>query len=127
MAVETLPSEVFIIVDILDRKKAEDIVIIDVRDVLQGLCDYFVIATSLSPDHGRILSDLIEEELKKREGIFIHHIEGYEKGTWILVDTGGVVVHIFNKDTRKFYDLESLYSGLKTYTKKDVEIIQNKK
>jgi len=94
---------------IIYDKKGEDIVIIDVSDVLQGICDYFIIATSLSDEHARALADEIELKLKKEKGILIDHIEGYEKGKWVLVDTGDVVVHIFDKETRAFYDIESLY------------------
>jgi len=94
---------------IIYNKKGEDIVIIDVSDVLKGVCDYFIIATSLSSEHARALADEIEFKLKKEKGVLIDHIEGYEKGEWVLVDIGDIVVHIFDKKKRVFFDLESLY------------------
>ncbi len=101
------------ITKIIYDKKGEDILIIDVSEVLKGICDYFIIATSLSNEHSRALADEIEEKLKKEKGILIHHIEGYEKGKWVLIDVGDVVVHIFDEETRKFYDIESLYEDEK--------------
>ncbi len=109
---------------IIYDKKGEDIVIIDVSDVLKGICDYFVIATSLSDEHARALAEEIEFKLKKEKGILINHIEGYEKGIWVLVDTGDVIVHIFDRKTREFYDIESLYEEDK---KIRYEVIRNQK
>ncbi|MEN3046707.1 MAG: ribosome silencing factor [Candidatus Hydrothermales bacterium] len=96
--------------EIIYNKKGEDILIIDVRNLLKGICDYFILATSLSEDHARAIADEIESKLKKR-GIKIHHIEGYENGKWVLVDAGDVIIHIFDEKTRAFYDLESLYEN----------------
>ena len=99
--------------ELIYNKKGENIIIIDVRDVLKGICDYFIIATSLSDEHARSIADEIEIKLKKEKGILINHIEGYENGKWVLVDAGDVVVHIFDEETRNFYDLESLYENNK--------------
>ncbi|WP_448587867.1 ribosome silencing factor [Thermocrinis sp.] len=99
------------VVHLLEEKKAEDIVVLDVSG-LTNISDYFVIATANSPIHARALTDHIVETLGK-EGITPLHIEGMDNAHWILVDFMDIIVHIFQKEWREYYDIEWLYSNAK--------------
>ncbi len=114
-----IPELIKKVFKVLYNKKAEDLLLIDVSRVLTGICDYFIIATGYTDDHLRGLSIEIEKKLKK-DGILPHHIEGYEKGVWILMDYDDFVIHLFLDETRKYYDLESLWGDQKTYRVNDV-------
>lgn len=91
----------------LDKHKAMDIKVIGVAE-LTSIADYFVIASGSSTTQVKALSDYVEEELAK-EGQEPRRIEGYAASNWILMDYGTVVVHIFQAETRTFYDLERLW------------------
>ncbi len=75
-----------------------------------GVCDYFVIASGTSTTQVRAISDNISRKLKDK-GERIWHIEGEREALWILLDYGDVVAHVFCEGTRRFYDLERLWSG----------------
>ena len=96
------------IVKILDSKKALDIRVIGISD-LTIIADYFVLATGTSNTQVKALADEVEYQLK-RQDIMPNRIEGYNSSSWILVDYGNIVVHIFQKDTRDFYSLERLWA-----------------
>jgi len=102
------PSElVKAIATILDGKKAVDITAI--RTAEQTIItDYFVIATGTSSTHVKALTDELEYEMKKRHGILPRGVEGRASG-WILLDYGAVLVHVFQKEQRAYYNLERLW------------------
>lgn len=89
------------------KMKGEEIVVFNVRKIFP-LSDYFVIVTVNSRLHAQSLSLEIEHRLKDQQ---LHPlgVEGYEDGRWILMDYGDVIVHIFLKEVREFYDLEMLW------------------
>ena len=89
-------------------KKALDIVIIKMMKKMSSVCDYLVIASGTSTTHVRALSDNIIRELKLK-GQSLWHIEGEREASWILLDFGDVVCHLFLEDTRAFYNLEELW------------------
>ena len=95
------------IVRSLDNHKATDIRAIDVRE-LTSLTDYFVIAEGQSSTQVRAFTDYVEEDLKAK-GVEPLRTEGYRNSSWILLDYGAVVVHVFLKETRDFYNLEHLW------------------
>lgn len=97
-----------IIVKTLDSKKAEDIEAIGIRD-LTIIADYFVIATGTSTTHAKSLADEVEFKLKEA-GIVPTRTEGYNGANWILLDYSDIVVHIFYKETRQYYNLERLWA-----------------
>ena len=76
---------------------------------MSSVCDYFVIASGTSTTHTRALSDNIRKSLKDK-GQSLRHIEGEREGSWILLDFGDVVCHIFLEATRAFYNLENLWA-----------------
>ena len=91
----------------LDKHKAEEIRIIGVRD-LTVIADYFVIATGTSSTQVKALADYVEYELGE-QGVKPERVEGYNSSSWILMDYGAVIVHVFYGETRAFYDLERLW------------------
>lgn len=93
--------------EILNDKKAEEIKVLDVRG-LTGIGDYFVICSGTSSTHVKALCDEVEEKFKE-QGIQLHHVEGYSGATWILMDFGAVIVHIFDHESAGFYNLERLW------------------
>ena len=92
----------------LDNKKAQDIVVLETRDVTV-LADYFIICTANSSTHIKTLSDEVDKVLSDK-GEPALRTEGYRAGGWVLVDFGCVVIHIFTDETRKFYNLEHLWA-----------------
>lgn len=91
----------------LDRK-AEDIVALDVRE-LTSFADTFIIATGTSDRHARSIADSITEAMVKR-GEEPLGMEGHEEGRWVLIDLDDVIVHVFQDEVRRKYDLERLWS-----------------
>ncbi len=94
------------IVKILDNKKAMDLELIETQE-LTIVSDYFIIASGTSNTHVRSLADEVEEEMSKL-GVEPDHIEGRATG-WILLDYGCVLVHIFDPQSREYYNLERLW------------------
>ncbi len=99
------------IAKILSDKKAEDILLIDVRSILSPYAYFFVVATGTSEPHIRSLADEIKEEMGKKS-IEVSHIEGYSYGHWVLIDYLDVVVHIFLPEERRYYGLEDLWGDM---------------
>ena len=96
------------IVKVLDSKKAEDIEVLGIRD-LTVLSDYFVIANGTSTTHTRTLADEVEYHLSQ-EGIKPARTEGHNGSNWIVIDYSDIIVHVFYKETREFYQLERLWA-----------------
>ncbi len=92
---------------IIYEKKGEEILILNLEKK-SPIARFFIICTATSPIHAQAISDSIEEELSKKNH-FPHHIEGYEKGSWILLDYLDIIVHIFIPEARSFYGLERLW------------------
>lgn len=90
-----------------DSKKAEDIVVLEVGP-FSSVTEYFLICSASSDRQVRAIADAIEEELT-RHGEKPLAVEGYQKGTWVLIDSADVVIHVFDDETRRFYDLERLW------------------
>ena len=94
--------------ELMMEKKAIDIIIIDVRKITT-LTDFFVVCTSESEPQTRAITNHINQKMKE-EGVRSWHIEGYEHLNWVLVDFVNIVVHIFSKDTREYYEFERLWA-----------------
>ena len=88
--------------------KAQDVVLLDLRGVTD-MTDYFLIASGTSDTHARAIAEHIMEAMKK-EGSRANHVEGLEKGRWVLVDFVDFVVHVFHPTLRTFYQLERLWA-----------------
>ena len=99
-----------IIINILDANKALDIVSINLENK-SSMADHLIIASGTSSRHMQALSEIVLEKFKSN-GIPNCKIEGSESNDWKLIDGIDVVVHIFNPEKRKFYDLEKMWSQL---------------
>ncbi len=102
-----LPEELIKILLILDAKKARDLQVLHIGKQTI-IADYFVICEGTSNTHIRSLCGELEYRLGQ-DGIHPTHVEGYEDGNWILLDFSSVVVHLFTKETRNYYNLEKLW------------------
>ena len=91
----------------LEAKKAQDIKVIDIRDVTV-IADYFLIADGSNPNQVQAMVDNVEEVLGKA-GYEWRQMEGYGTGGWILMDYGDIIIHAFCKEDRLFYDLERIW------------------
>lgn len=98
----------------LDDKQASDIVVLDVGDIL-SIVDVFVIASAGNTRLVRTLVETVEERLTDELGEKPRVVEGLDSGTWVLLDYGDIVVHVFLDETREFYALERLWSDAPRY------------
>lgn len=92
---------------ILDDKKGIDIKVVYIKDI-SILSDYLVIVTGTSSTHVKSLAEETEAKLKDF-GVAPYHIEGHRSNSWILLDYGSVIIHVFSEETREFYNLEKLW------------------
>ena len=99
----------------LEDKKGENVCAIDISSV-SVLADYFVIANGNSDSQVRALVDNVEEKMHKA-GYELKEQEGNNSGTWVLLDYGDIIIHIFDRENRPFYNLERIWSD-----GKDVEM-----
>ena len=97
-------------------KKAEDVSILDLKE-LTSITDYFVIASGASDTQVKAIVDAITDELEPE--IKPWHREGYDNLRWVLLDFVDVVVHVFQRQVREFYDLERLWADAKVETVTD--------
>ena len=91
----------------IDDKKGQDIKVIDIHTV-SVIADYFVIASGTNSDQVQAIVDNVEEQLG-RAGFEAKQIEGNRNSSWILMDYGDVIVHVFDEENRLFYDLERIW------------------
>ncbi|MDO4555169.1 MAG: ribosome silencing factor [Lachnospiraceae bacterium] len=91
----------------LEEKKAEDITVIDIEKV-STIADYFIIASGNNNNQVQAMVDSVDEELHKL-GCDPRQVEGYRQGNWVLLDYGDIIVHIFDKKNRLFYELERVW------------------
>ncbi|MDD7050683.1 MAG: ribosome silencing factor [Lachnospiraceae bacterium] len=91
----------------LEDKKGEDIQVIDISEI-SPIADYFVLASGSNRSQIQAMADAVEEKMHQN-GYSLKQIEGYDDANWILMDYYDVVVHIFDRDSRLFYDLERIW------------------
>ena len=96
------------IIKTLDNKRAESIKAIKITD-LTILADYFVIANGTSTTHTKTLAEEVEYQLSQN-GVEPNRTEGYNGSSWVILDYGDIVVHVFYKETRDYYQLERLWA-----------------
>lgn len=99
-----------IIIEGILEKKGKDIISIDLSGLDNPVCDSFIISHGDSGTQVKAIADNIEEKVKKKLNAKALHKEGYENLQWVLLDFSSVVVHIFDLDTRKYYQLEELWA-----------------
>lgn len=96
----------------LSDKKGEDITIIDIQNV-SVMADYFIIASGTNSSQVQAMVDNAENELG-RKGFVCKQMEGYRSANWILMDYGDIIIHVFDRENRLFYDLERIWRDGKT-------------
>ena len=97
----------------MEERKAEDIVLMDLREVKGAITDFFVLCSGNSDTQVEAISDSIEEEIYKNTKEKPWKKEGFTNKEWILIDYVNVVAHVFRKDKRQFYALEELWGDAK--------------
>ena len=103
----------------LSDKKGEDVKIIDITGI-SVLADYFIIANGNSDSQVNALVDNVEEELHKA-GYPLRQREGQASGSWVLLDFGDIIIHVFDKENRLFYDLERIWKDGKDITVEELD------
>lgn len=89
------------------EKKASDILVLELKG-LSTIADYFLICTGITTRQVKAVAEAVEEKLSK-ETVYPSHIEGLPDAHWVLMDYGDLVVHVFDEDTRHYYELEKLW------------------
>ncbi len=102
-----------VIIKGIDDVKGEDIQLLDLREIENTVCDYFIICTGNSNTQVKAISGSVQKTVSKDLKDKPWHIEGSATAEWILMDYVNVVVHIFQKQMREFYDIESLWGDAK--------------
>lgn len=102
-----------LIIEGIEEVKGEDINILDLRDIDNNVCKYFVVCSGNSNTQVRAISSSVQKVVSKSLREKPWHVEGQETSEWVLMDFVDVVVHIFQKQTRSHYDIESLWGDAK--------------
>lgn len=102
-----------LVVQGMQEKKAEDIVIIDLTKIKNAIASYFVVCTGNSDTQINAIAESVQDEVKKKTNDTPWSSEGRTNREWVLLDYSDVVVHVFSKEKRKFYALEDLWGDAK--------------
>lgn len=95
------------VLDAVETKKAFDIKALDIKEI-SSITDYFVICSANNERQVQSVCDEIEYKIKNK-GLQVSHIEGYRNGRWVLIDLIDIVIHVFHKEDRDFYNLDRLW------------------
>ena len=102
-----------LIVDSIQDIKGKNVVKLDLRHLEEAPCDFFIICEGDSNTQVKAICDNISKRVKKEAGLLPSHVEGEQNALWICIDYFDIVVHIFYRETRAFYQLEDLWSDAK--------------
>lgn len=102
----------------LEDKKADDITIIDISEI-SVLADYFIIASGSNRNQVQAMADNVEKDLGK-VGYPTKQVEGYQGANWILMDFNDIIVHVFDRESRSFYDLERIWRDGKVINPEEI-------
>jgi ribosome-associated protein len=97
----------------IEEVKGEDIQLLDLRDIDNTVCDYFIVCSGNSNTQVKAISGSIQKIVGKQGQEKAWHVEGESNAEWVLIDYVNVVVHVFQKQIREFYDIESLWGDAK--------------
>ena len=98
----------------IDNVKGIDVSLLDLRDIENTVCSYFVVYTGTSNTHVNAIVSAIKKTVSKELKEKPFHIEGNDNAEWVLIDYVNVVVHVFQKQTRDYYNIEELWGDAKT-------------
>lgn len=102
-----------LIIQGIEEVKGIDITLLDLREIENTVCDYFIICNGTSNTHVNAIVSSIQKTVSKAIHDKPWHVEGSENAVWVLMDYIHVVVHVFQKPTREFYDIEGLWGDAK--------------
>ena len=116
MAKENTNSDLLIttILSGIEDVKGKEITILDLRDIENTVCDYFIICEGTSNTQVNAIVNSIQKKVSKELKDNPWHVEGSDNAEWVLMDYVNIVVHVFQKHTRQYYDIESLWGDAKT-------------
>ena len=116
MAKDNLSADQLIttLISSIEDVKGNDISILDLRDIENTVCDYFIICEGTSNTQVNAISNSVQKKVSKELKENPWHVEGEDNAEWILIDYVNVVVHVFQKHIREYYDIESLWGDAKT-------------
>lgn len=109
------------IIEGIQDKKGKEIVIVDMLELGNSICDYFVICQGNSPTQVSAITDSIEDTVRVNCGRKPYAVDGLRNAQWVAMDYGDILVHIFLPDTRKFYDIEHLWADATVTTIPDLD------
>lgn len=99
-----------LILEAIREKKGHDIVSIDLSEIENSICDFFIICHGESVTQVGAITESIEKKLKEEALIRAHHVEGLQNSQWVLLDYYDILVHVFQEEYRSFYKLEELWA-----------------
>ena len=105
-----LPQQVVQAVAAAEDKKASDVLVLDLRKAA-GFTDYFILCSGSNARQIRAIADSVVAALADAGGVKPAHVEGYDRGEWVLLDYFDFIVHVFQPETRLFYGLERLWGS----------------
>jgi ribosome-associated protein len=116
MAKDNLSADQLItaVISSIEDVKGNDISILDLREIENTVCDYFIICEGTSNTQVNAISNSVQKKVSKELKENPWHVEGEDNAEWILIDYVNVVVHVFQKHIRAYYDIESLWGDAKT-------------
>ncbi len=116
MAKENISSDALIstILEGIEDVKGKEIKILDLRDIENTVCDYFIICEGNSNTQVNAIVNAVQKKVSKTLKDHPWHVEGSENAEWVLMDYVNVVVHVFQKHIRQYYDIEGLWGDAKT-------------
>ncbi|MRJ08986.1 ribosome silencing factor [Ornithobacterium rhinotracheale] len=98
----------------IEDLKGEDITVLDLREIENAVCDYFVVCTGNSNTQVSSIANSIERTVRKENKERPISVEGKDNAMWVLLDYASVVVHVFQRNVREYYDIESMWGDAKT-------------
>ena len=113
---KSIDELISIVINGIEEVKGEDIQLLDLREIENTVCDYFIICSGNSNTQVKAISNSVQKLVGKQGQEKAWHVEGESVAEWILMDYVNLVVHIFQKDTRAFYDIEGLWGDAKITT-----------
>ncbi len=103
-----------VIISGIEDVKGKEIRILDLRDIENTVCDYFIICEGTSNTQVNAIVNSVQKKVSKELKDNPWHVEGADNAEWVLLDYVNIAVHVFQKQTREFYDIESLWGDAKT-------------
>lgn len=110
---ETEKNEIEAILEGIQKLKGKEIIKIDLTKIDHSECSYFIICHGTSNKHAYGIAQSVEATVEEMTGERVWHKDGYRNGIWILLDYGSIMVHVFQEEARKFYNLEALWADAK--------------